>query len=430
MRSLVVTALVSLLAGLSSTSSTGLVGTWRGEWIRGDDALPVTMTIARVNGSLTGAFSSDALQVADIPLKHIEDAGGRAHFELEGDSGVTVFDGAVGKDRLTGAFVDHAQGDVRGKFELARSASAPPAVQTRDVTFNNGEVVLSGTLILPARGDHHRAVLFLQGSGPEGRWANRYLAQTFARAGIAALIYDKRGVGGSTGDWRTAGFEALAQDAAAGVRFLRAQAEVDPHHVGVYGHSQGGTITPLVDRWAGGLDFIMASAAGGLDPVDVETYSVGNVMGLDRLSPSERADASAYLNEVMAVAYHGAGRATLDDMAARYKDRPWFFAPPPPDNAYWSISRQIAAFSPAQSWRLVKSPVLLVYGGREERIPAKPSIAAISTALAAGGRPPPTVIVYPEADHIFVLPGAKATDWPKRQPDYASRLIRWIQSLR
>jgi hypothetical protein len=69
-------------------------------------------------------------------------------------------------------------------------------VLRREVTFSSGGAQLSGTLILPASAGRHRAVLCLHGSGPEGRWANRYLAQKFAEADIAA-IYDKRGVGQS-----------------------------------------------------------------------------------------------------------------------------------------------------------------------------------------------------------------------------------------
>ncbi len=407
----------------------GLVGDWRGTWIKGGDALPVTLTIAVGPEGFTGKFSSDALQVADIPLGHISETGEKIHFDVQGDDGSTIFDGTLSRDHLSGEFIDHEHNDAHGRFDLLRASHAEPVLKTREVTFADGAVVLSGTLILPVTPGRHRAVLFLQGSGPEGRWANRYLAQAFAKAGVAALIYDKRGVGQSTGDWRTAGFEALAQDAAAGVRFLRAQAEVEPRHVGVYGHSQGGTIAPLVSQWSNGLDFIIASAAGGLDPAEVETYSVGNSMGLSQLAPSERKDAEAYLREVISVAYRGGDRAALDAMAMTYKDRPWFFAPPPPENGYWSISRQIASFKPAESWQHVQARVLLVYGGRDERVPPRSSAAAIASALAAGGQPKPAVIFYPNADHLFVLPSSAKVGWPRRQPGYADKLIAWILQL-
>lgn len=43
--------------------------------------------------------------------------------------------------------------------------------------------MLAGTLLIPATRGTHGAVVFLQGSGPEGRWASHYLAQKFAEAG-------------------------------------------------------------------------------------------------------------------------------------------------------------------------------------------------------------------------------------------------------
>jgi len=63
-------------------------------------------------------------------------------------------------------------------------------------------------------------VVFLHGSGSEGRWASRYLGTQLATHGIAALIFDKRGVGGSTGDWRRATLDDLAGDGVAAVARL------------------------------------------------------------------------------------------------------------------------------------------------------------------------------------------------------------------
>ena len=61
----------------------------------------------------------------------------------------------------------------------------------------------------------------------DGRWASRYLAREFARRGTAGLIYDKRGVGRSTGDWRTAGYADLVGDAAvAAVEALRSRSDI------------------------------------------------------------------------------------------------------------------------------------------------------------------------------------------------------------
>jgi dipeptidyl aminopeptidase/acylaminoacyl peptidase len=405
-----------------------LAGGWKGVWTKDGDALPVTMSFVKTGETYFGAFDSDALQAADIPIGQVSDSGGKVHFEVKGDQTTTVFDGTIVGDALSGAFVDR---DAKGSFAFTRARLPAAPARTRDVIFQDKDVTLAGTLVSPFAAGKHPAVLFLHGSGPEGRWANGYLARKFSAAGIVALIYDKRGVGKSTGDWRTVGFEALADDAAAGIRFLRAQPDVDPARVGIYGHSQGATLAPLVAQRAGDLAFVIASAAGGIDPAEVETYSVENSVGMAALAPAEQADARSYIRALIDAAYRGKDRAPLDAMAARFKARDWYFDPPPADNSYWAISRQIAAFNPTQSWRWVHAPVLLVYGAHDERVPPRESIDAIHAALKAGGDENVTVRTYADADHTFtIVDPPRKGGWPKHEPDYADMLTDWILARR
>lgn len=73
----------------------------------------------------------------------------------------------------------------------------------KEVRFSNGEITLSGTVYLPSKTGPHPAVVFIHGDGPDIREGYRFFAELFARRGIAALIYDKRGTGASTGDWQS-----------------------------------------------------------------------------------------------------------------------------------------------------------------------------------------------------------------------------------
>ena len=52
-------------------------------------------------------------------------------------------------------------------------------------------------------------------------------ARFLIRHGIAVLGYDKRGVGGSTGDWNTASFEDLAGDVVAAFEYLKTRDDID-----------------------------------------------------------------------------------------------------------------------------------------------------------------------------------------------------------
>jgi dienelactone hydrolase len=416
-------AFISLLVACSAAAAAELAGGWKGTWTKDGDALPVTATFEKSGNGYSGTFDSDALQVASIPFAEVSDTDGRVHWVLKGDATTTVFDGMQDGDALTGTFTE---GETKGTFSLTRSSFLPHDIVSRDVTFTNGDIRLAGTLLLPWIPGQHPAVLFLHGSGPEGRWANRWLAQKFAESGIAALIFDKRGVGGSTGDWKKAGFEALADDAAAGIRFLRTQSEIDPARIGIYGHSQGGTIAPMVAVKDGHLGFVIASAAAGVDLPDVERYSVDNAIGIANLSPAERKDADSYVHALVDVAWEGKPRATLKALGAKFKTRSWYFAPPPPGDSYWTVSRDAAHFVPAHWWRQVKVPVLALFGGHDERVPAITSAKFIRDALYAGDNARVTLKFYPHADHTFtIVDPPKSGGWPVHEPDYASYVVNW-----
>ena len=105
----------------------------------------------------------------------------------------------------------------------------PPRVARRvdierreDVHFSNGETRLAGTLISPHTSGPHPAVILVHGSGPMNRESVLPFARFLIRHGMAVLGYDKRGVGGSTGDWYTSSFDDLAGDAVAAFDFLKA----------------------------------------------------------------------------------------------------------------------------------------------------------------------------------------------------------------
>jgi hypothetical protein len=418
-------ALSFLVIGFSAAFADDLSGTWTGYWVKDHDPLPVTVTFANAGGSFTGKFDSDALQVADIPFSAVGDNSGNVHFELKGDQTTTEFDGTLAGNVIKGVFTEGAR---KGAFILDRATSPAPVFATRDVSFADNGTKLAGTLLLPTTPGKHPAILFLQGSGPEGRWANRWLAQKFVDAGFVALIFDKRGVGQSGGDWQKADFDALASDAVAGVRFLQIQPEVDTKLVGIYGHSQGGTIVPLVADDAGNLAFVIASAAGGLPPADVERYSIENNIGYSTLPADEKIAAKAYIDALIGAAYRGEDRTTLDALAEADKVQNWYFDPPPPESFYWNFSRRIASFDPSRAWRKVKTPVLLVYGLKDERVPPKQSAAAIGRALKVGHNDKVMVRYFPQADHTFtVVNPAKTGGWPQHQLDFASFLVNWAR---
>ena len=181
------------------------------------------------------------------------------------------------------------------KLNRPQTPKGPFPYAQEEVTFRNGDVVLSGTLTLPEGVSRETpAFVTVTGSGLQNRDEEIFehrpfavIADALARAGIATLRYDDRGAGKSTGDSFNADTYDFKDDALAGIKLLRERFD----KVGVIGHSEGGTIALMlaVEKQA---DFIvslagmaisgeetliwqtdLALAAAGVAQEDIEKYN-------------------------------------------------------------------------------------------------------------------------------------------------------------
>ncbi len=280
-----------LIVPTTAFAQVGFSGDWNGYWIRAGDTMPVTLHVQRdsATGKYSATFDTDRLRVSGIPFNDVTVQRSEGIMVMRGDRTTMRFRGGLRGDSLKGTFTEEP-GEA-GAFAFARSRSSRPPFAERNLIWTDGDVTLAGSLLLPSGSATVPAVVFLHGSGPEGRWASRFLAMQLASHGIAALIYDKRGVGQSTGNWRQATPNDLARDAAAAVARLRQEPGIDPRRIGLHGHSQGGTLAPLVAAQAPDIAFIIASAAAGLPMDSVEIFSILNSQLPDASSAADSANA-------------------------------------------------------------------------------------------------------------------------------------------
>ncbi|MEM6646564.1 MAG: alpha/beta hydrolase [Bacteroidota bacterium] len=144
---------------------------------------------------------------------------------------------------------------------LAPAAATAPGYAVEEVTFQSQGVALAGSIVRPADLPPTAAVVFVHGSGPQER--NLALAQRFAAHGIAALVYDKRGVGASGGDYESQqsvsgmNIDLLADDAAAALETLAAHPRLGDVPLGLTGISQAGWIVPRAAEKTDAVDFIL-----------------------------------------------------------------------------------------------------------------------------------------------------------------------------
>lgn len=149
------------------------------------------------------------------------------------------------------------------------------------VSFKSGDETITGILVKPNSGDNLPAVVFQQGSGNfafEGyeneAWGPHrfYIEEVLLEQGYAVLYCNKRGLGGSTGNWRTNDFYGRAADAYKAIEYLKTLPEIDDSRIGVSGHSQGGWIAQIVASQHPDVAFIIC-LAGPTVSVKEQIYS-------------------------------------------------------------------------------------------------------------------------------------------------------------
>lgn len=269
-----------------------------------------------------------------------------------------------------------------------------------EVTFRSGEVTLAGSLLLPKRTPPVPAVVLVHGSGPESREWLRPVANRLVAAGYACLLYDKRGVGKSSGSWTQASVTDLAEDAAAGVRFLAGQQSIDATRIGIWATSQGGWIAPIAARLAR-VAFLVVVTGGGTPPREVEWFGYENALDRNGIEGEGRRAAHDLLRRYFDYLATGNGYEALLATVAANKAAPWYSAiqigrvlPAPAARHHWSW---VATYDPAPDIEKLSVPLLLMFGGKDPMTPPT-SIDDWQRSLSRSTADV-TVRIFPEAGH-------------------------------
>lgn len=141
-------------------------------------------------------------------------------------------------------------------FIVGGSAQAGE-VMSRGVSFQSAEHRLEGTLSGPVGRSPVASVLIIPGSGPIDRDGSsrsvpspppvyRQWAERLGETGFAVLRYDKRFLTYPDIEMSSSDQEAEIADALSAITFLRTLSAAAPQPIFIIGHSEGGTLAPLV----------------------------------------------------------------------------------------------------------------------------------------------------------------------------------------
>ena len=273
----------------------------------------------------------------------------------------------------------------------AQEPRSKPELLREEVEFRSGDVQLAATLLLATGKGRAPGVVVVHGSGESDRsnpWTAAW-AEALALRGIAVLHPDKRGCGRSKGDWKSASFAALAEDAAAGVAWMRQRPEIDPAQVGVIGFSQGVDIAPVCAANAGACDFVVA-VSGSVVPLCeqiVDEIELGAAQSGKPITAAQREQVDAAHRLALRCAVEGKGWDELREHVRAGIARDSTLAPAlaglQAGEDHWISGwiRAVGDFDPAPYWKRVAVPMLFVYGGRDTQVNVDKSTARLRELL-------------------------------------------------
>ncbi len=320
--------------------------------------------------------------------------------------------------------------DQKGRQSGAFATRVP--IRREEVTFKNGDVTLAGTLLLPASKKKHPALVFTHGGGPQLREVYWGLGYLYAARGFAVLSYDKRGVGKSTGNWREASFEDLADDAVAAAKFLQARTDIAANQIGFLGQSQGGWIAPLAASRFPDAAFAVAMSGGGLSPAETELFDTEYVLTKAGYTANEINDALAFQklkNEIIASPDSNDKWEQYAKLRLNAKDQKWFrhpgidvFGAEKRADGFWPYMRKFYFYDPAPTLRASPAPLLAIFGELDTPEGVKANVSAIRQIMDQAGRRDYIVKVYPNGSHNLM-------EVPPDNPNESVRLKRFPPGL-
>ena len=316
---------------------------------------------------------------------------------------------------------------------LANRTANKVNTNREEVTFQNGEVKLSGTFITPKE-KPQGTVVFLHGSGALNRYSFGPFPDFFLSRGFAVLVYDKRGTGSSTGDLAQSTLDDLAADGRAAVQFVKQHLSIHPGKIGLCGASQGGFLAASVASGNPDIDFIV-NLYGMYVPVwQQELYAAEAKMRMGGLSGDEIAEALGFMKLEFDVGRTGKGWDKLAALMQQARSKKWFdyvphfFSDLNELRYYWST---LYSYDPTVALQKVNCRVLALFGELDKSTPVPETMANMEAALKKGGNKDVTFKVFPKGIHGLLegetgvnseIPGLK-----RFVPGLFDTLTDWLQ---
>ena len=316
---------------------------------------------------------------------------------------------------------------------LPKAARVPVTINSTNdeaIHIPGSGFTLAGTVSKPQSAAAARlpAVILIGGSGPTDRDGVAFgipilgeIAGALADAGFVVVRYDKRGIGQSGGRTESASLADYAEDVRAAVKMLAARKDVDPKHIAVVGHSEGGSVALIAAAKEKRIAGVGLIATPGVPGTEIVLAQQKRLLDRSTMTAEEKQAKIDAQKRIHAAVISGKGLDQLPPDVRRAVDNAEF--------------QSMLVTDPAALMRQVSKPVLIVQGELDTQI--EPSNADKLAALARQRKnaPPVEIVKVPGVNHLLAPATTGEVDEYGRLGDrHVSRavtdaLVAWLKKL-
>jgi pimeloyl-ACP methyl ester carboxylesterase len=195
------------------------------------------------------------------------------------------------------------------------------------------------------------------------------------------------------------------------------------------GSSQGGWVAPIAALRSSDIHFVIVKSGAGVKPEEQELARVEMQMRSAGNSSQDIEQSLGLYRQVIAYARtrHGWDELSIALEAASHKSW-YYFGTVSKDWWFFDFIRLNFGYDPVPVLQRVKSPLLIIFGGKDTDVPLGESIRRLVPALnGAGNRS--VIQIFPNAGHdLRVEPGkGERWDFPHFAPGYLELLASWVK---
>ncbi len=308
------------------------------------------------------------------------------------------------------------------------------------VAKNGEEAELHGTVLWPRDSQPKATIIYLNGEGPNSRTDVLPTALALLDSGFAAVVFDQRHAGESTGAKNEGSyFERslrAAEDAKAVSEWITRQARFRRFPVGVVGWSQGGWIGAIVARENPDLDFYV-NIAGSISRGWLQwRHSMISRLTRSGIESTELTRAITYFDAFFGVMNEQISWQEYLDALAAAREEPWWPVMKRRNVAEWESQDEVREFAsrelsqdPADDLRQIAVPALGVFFEFDgSTTPEAPGVFA--TALSASPSRSFSVVQLPGLQHgswKVESYADSAARFSTRSQDVHSVIANWLE---